>query len=78
MISRNLGEAILIKALQKDFMSFHNMKGGVYMLEFTWKVFAETGSIDTYLLFKELEKEGQDEPMKTEHEITGMDFNPIS
>ncbi len=54
------------------------MKGGVYMLEFTWKVFAETGSIDTYLLFKELEKEGQDEPMKTEHEITGIDFNPIS
>ena len=27
------------------------------MLEFTWKIFEETGSIDTYLLFKELEKE---------------------
>ncbi|MDN4074798.1 MULTISPECIES: YqzL family protein [Fictibacillus] len=25
------------------------------MKEFTWKVFCETGSIDTYLLFKELE-----------------------
>ncbi|MDM5199754.1 YqzL family protein [Fictibacillus enclensis] len=25
------------------------------MKEFTWRVFCETGSIDTYLLFKELE-----------------------
>ncbi|EIT85209.1 hypothetical protein A374_10715 [Fictibacillus macauensis ZFHKF-1] len=25
------------------------------MKEFTWKVFCETGNIDTYLLFKELE-----------------------
>ncbi|MBS4173570.1 YqzL family protein [Bacillus sp. FJAT-49736] len=47
------------------------------MLEFTWKFFTETGSIDTYLLFKELEKEGQDEPMKTEHEISEIDY-PIS
>ena len=27
------------------------------MLDFTWKVFTQTGNIDTYLLFKELEKE---------------------
>ncbi|WLR43980.1 YqzL family protein [Bacillus carboniphilus] len=27
------------------------------MLSFTWKVFTETGNIDMYLLFKELEKE---------------------
>lgn len=27
------------------------------MYEFTWKVFKETGSLDTYLLLKELEKE---------------------
>ncbi|HLU23849.1 YqzL family protein [Lederbergia graminis] len=27
------------------------------MYEFTWKVFKETGSVDTYLLLKELEKE---------------------
>ncbi|OZT13511.1 YqzL family protein [Priestia aryabhattai] len=27
------------------------------MLNFTWNVFSQTGSIDTYLLFKELEKE---------------------
>ncbi|MCA0986081.1 MULTISPECIES: YqzL family protein [Bacillales] len=25
------------------------------MLEFTWKVFCETGNIDTYLLLKEME-----------------------
>jgi hypothetical protein len=31
------------------------------MKEFTWKVFSETGNIDTYLLYKELE-----------HEITAM------
>jgi hypothetical protein len=27
------------------------------MLEFTWKLFSQTGNIDTYLLFKELERE---------------------
>ncbi|MFC7372541.1 YqzL family protein [Fictibacillus iocasae] len=29
------------------------------MKDFTWKVFCETGNIDTYLLFKELESEGE-------------------
>ncbi|MGC4375994.1 YqzL family protein [Fictibacillus sp. Mic-4] len=33
------------------------------MKEFTWKVFCETGSIDTYLLFKELEKDGTGNPL---------------
>nr|WP_259544884.1 YqzL family protein [Heyndrickxia oleronia] len=47
------------------------------MIEFTWKVFAETGSIDTYLLFKELEKDLQDEPLNTDHEFNEIDF-PIS
>ncbi|MGE8206210.1 YqzL family protein [Heyndrickxia sp. NPDC080065] len=47
------------------------------MIEFTWKVFEETGSIDTYLLFKELEKDRQDEPLKANQEFTEMDF-PIS
>lgn len=32
-------------------------KGGIEMYEFTWKVFKETGNVDTYLLMKELEKE---------------------
>ncbi|MCY8418814.1 YqzL family protein, partial [Bacillus spizizenii] len=27
------------------------------MLNFTWNVFSQTGNVDTYLLFKELEKE---------------------
>ncbi|MCJ7841849.1 YqzL family protein [Lederbergia sp. NSJ-179] len=27
------------------------------MYEFTWKVFKETGNVNTYLLLKELEKE---------------------
>ncbi|MDF2945669.1 MAG: YqzL-like protein [Bacillales bacterium] len=27
------------------------------MLDFTWKVFSKTGSIDSYLLYKELERE---------------------
>ncbi|GIN85449.1 hypothetical protein J6TS2_18350 [Heyndrickxia sporothermodurans] len=47
------------------------------MMEFTWKVFAETGSIDTYLLFKELEKDFQDESLNADHELSEMDF-PIS
>lgn len=27
------------------------------MIDFTWKIFSQTGNIETYLLFKELENE---------------------
>ncbi|MDQ0224832.1 YqzL family protein [Metabacillus niabensis] len=47
------------------------------MLDFTWKVFSQTGSIDTYLLFKELEKENEEGPDSQEDELAEMDF-PIS
>ncbi|WP_018661444.1 YqzL family protein [Heyndrickxia acidiproducens] len=47
------------------------------MLEFTWKVFAGTGNINTYLLFKELEREHQNEQLETEEDQTGVDF-PIT
>ncbi|WP_077616422.1 YqzL family protein [Caenibacillus caldisaponilyticus] len=30
------------------------------MLDFTWKVFCMTGNIDTYLLYKELERGNDD------------------
>ncbi|MGD6832210.1 YqzL family protein [Sutcliffiella halmapala] len=46
------------------------------MLDFTWKVFKETGNIDTYLLFKELEKENVDIPEQSE-ELANQDL-PIS
>ncbi|MFE7061106.1 YqzL family protein [Sutcliffiella sp. NPDC057660] len=46
------------------------------MLDFTWKVFKETGNIDTYLLFKELEKENVDIPEQSE-ELAHRDL-PIS
>lgn len=32
------------------------------MLHFTWKVFTQTGDIDMYLLYKELEKEMEATP----------------
>ncbi|MFE8703202.1 YqzL family protein [Cytobacillus sp. FJAT-54145] len=47
------------------------------MLDFTWKVFKETGNIDTYLLFKELEKENQEIPGDYDEELAEVDF-PIS
>ena len=31
------------------------------MLDFTWKFFSKTGSIETYLLLKEMEKDVNDE-----------------
>ncbi|WP_226656842.1 YqzL family protein [Guptibacillus hwajinpoensis] len=31
------------------------------MLEFTWKIFCETGNIDTYLLLKEMETPNDEE-----------------
>ncbi|MBA4535865.1 YqzL family protein [Bacillus aquiflavi] len=47
------------------------------MLDFTWKVFLQTGNIDTYLLFKEIEKEKQDIPSSQDEELADVDF-PIS
>ncbi|WP_243386288.1 YqzL family protein [Bacillus kexueae] len=47
------------------------------MLDFTWKVFTQTGSIDTYLLFKELEKENGDGTEAQEDELAELDF-PVS
>ncbi|MBT2754691.1 YqzL family protein [Mesobacillus foraminis] len=47
------------------------------MLDFTWKVFSQTGNIDTYLLFKELEQEKREIPGNQEEELAEIDF-PIS
>ncbi|SFA95726.1 MULTISPECIES: YqzL family protein [unclassified Bacillus (in: firmicutes)] len=47
------------------------------MLDFTWKVFQQTGNIDTYLLFKEMEKENQEIPGGQEEELAQFDF-PVS
>ncbi|WP_318508371.1 YqzL family protein [Bacillus sp. T3] len=47
------------------------------MLDFTWKLFSSTGNIDTYLLFKELEKENQEIPGDQDDELAEFDF-PIS
>lgn len=46
------------------------------MLDFTWKVFSSTGNIDTYLLFKEIEKEKTEIPDDPD-ELAGIDF-PVS
>jgi hypothetical protein len=47
------------------------------MLHFTWKVFSETGNIDTYLLFKELEKEHETRPEEFSEDLAEID-SPIS
>jgi hypothetical protein len=44
------------------------------MLDFTWKVFLQTGNIDTYLLFKELEKEYTEIPESQDDELVEIDF----
>lgn len=44
------------------------------MLDFTWKVFTQTGNIDTYLLFKELEKEMLEIPEGQDDELEEVDF----
>jgi len=58
-------------------MRFKNGKVGFSMMDFTWRVFSQTGNIDTYLLFKELEKETQDLPGNQDAELSEIDF-PIS
>lgn len=47
------------------------------MLDFTWSVFKETGNIDTYLLFKEIQLENIDPFENNEEELADMNF-PIS
>jgi hypothetical protein len=53
------------------------MKGGLYMLDFTWELFSETGNVDTYLLFKEIEVERQERPLVLKDELAEIDF-PVS
>ncbi|KUP06019.1 hypothetical protein Q75_10190 [Bacillus coahuilensis p1.1.43] len=55
-------------------------KGGdLLMLDFTWKVFSETGNIDTYLLFKELEgnEDGKSSYLEHTEQLVESDF-PLS
>lgn len=47
------------------------------MLDFTWKFFSKTGSVETYLLFKEMEKDTQDEMDQHDEELARLD-SPIS
>lgn len=47
------------------------------MLDFTWRVFSQTGNIDTYLLFKELELDKEERPDVHNDELAEVDF-PIS
>ena len=47
------------------------------MLDFTWKLFSQTGNVDTYFLFKELENENQEIPGNQNEELAEIDF-PIS
>ncbi|KYC64179.1 MULTISPECIES: YqzL family protein [Heyndrickxia] len=45
------------------------------MLEFTWKVFADTGNIDTYLLFKELERDRRQDQYERDEDPADADFS---
>ena len=47
------------------------------MLEFTWKLFTETGNVDTYLLYKEMEVETQERAEQSYEELANIDF-PVS
>ena len=44
------------------------------MSNFTWNVFSQTGNVDTYLLFKELEKENMERPEELEDELARFDY----
>jgi hypothetical protein len=44
------------------------------MIDFTWKLFSQTGNIDTYLLFKEIERENQNAADEQEQERVEIDY----
>jgi hypothetical protein len=33
------------------------MKGGFFMIDVAWNIFSQTGNVESYLLFKDLEKD---------------------
>jgi len=68
---------IIVRFGIKNNASLKIERWGFSMMDFTWKVFTQTGSIDTYLLFKELEKENQEIPGNLNEELAQIDF-PIS
>lgn len=35
--------------------TFEDGKGGLFVIDLTWKLFSQTGNIETYLLLKEME-----------------------
>lgn len=47
------------------------------MLDFTWEIFSETGNIDTYLLYKEMDVERQERAKNSEDELASIQF-PVS
>ena len=47
------------------------------MINFTWNVFRQTGSIDTYLLFKELERQNEEQTDVIKDEYEEVEF-PIT
>jgi hypothetical protein len=47
------------------------------MLQFTWKVFSQTGSIDTYLLYKELVRDVEETP-EDEAELANTTDIPVT
>lgn len=47
------------------------------MLEFTWKVFSQTGDINTYLLMKEIERDYQETTDDSSGELAEID-TPLS
>lgn len=44
------------------------------MIDFTWKVFSQTGNIETYLLLKELENESNTMELK---QLETLDVSPL-
>ncbi|MFK2824401.1 YqzL family protein [Bacillus sp. B190/17] len=44
------------------------------MLDFTWKVFSETGNVELYLLYKEIEKDNEKSPFEREYRLADFDF----
>ncbi|MFD1363024.1 YqzL family protein [Lentibacillus salinarum] len=42
------------------------------MIDFTWKLFSQTGNIETYLLLKELEKREHNDNRQESHKGTSL------
>ena len=67
----------MVILIHTQFSKSCQRKVGFLVLDLTWKLFSQTGNIETYLLLKELESESNINDMRQtgNEEVSSLDTN---